>query len=173
MGKKAIGKKAPAKRWTDEEEVALAKSWLTISENPDVGNAQKRDGFIEKKWNGFYQQASMNCKSGEADGHVLKKAMSDYKSVVKSKGFPHMQAWELVRYNFLWCDILPADKKGKKICCILLVTGGLNSTNDGIQLIQQRGIPTKNSPSRRKIACFARGERRTHLVNATTTTSLR
>ncbi|KAD3641785.1 hypothetical protein E3N88_31009 [Mikania micrantha] len=33
-------KKPPAKRWSDEEEVALAKSWLTISENPDVGNAQ-------------------------------------------------------------------------------------------------------------------------------------
>ncbi|KAL8195822.1 hypothetical protein R6Q57_025575 [Mikania cordata] len=42
-GKKTIGKKAPAKRWSDEEEVALARSWLTISENPDVGNAQKRD----------------------------------------------------------------------------------------------------------------------------------
>ncbi|KAL8201695.1 hypothetical protein R6Q57_010842 [Mikania cordata] len=35
-GKKARGKKASAKRWTDEEEVALAKSWLTISENLDV-----------------------------------------------------------------------------------------------------------------------------------------
>ncbi|KAL8246145.1 hypothetical protein R6Q59_007361 [Mikania micrantha] len=43
-GKKTIGKKASAKRLTDEEEVALAKSWLTISENPDVGNALKRDG---------------------------------------------------------------------------------------------------------------------------------
>ncbi|KAL8261972.1 hypothetical protein R6Q59_026021 [Mikania micrantha] len=58
-----------------------------------------------KKWNGFYQQASMNRKSGEGDEHVLKKTMKDYKSVVKSKGFPHMQAWELVRYNSLWCDI--------------------------------------------------------------------
>ncbi|KAL8217698.1 hypothetical protein R6Q57_021071, partial [Mikania cordata] len=47
-GKKLIGKKAPAKRWSDEEEVALARSWLTISENPDVGNAQKRDGFYRK-----------------------------------------------------------------------------------------------------------------------------
>ncbi|KAL8214578.1 hypothetical protein R6Q57_004027 [Mikania cordata] len=36
--KKAIGKKAPVKRWSDEEEVALARSWLTISENPDVTN---------------------------------------------------------------------------------------------------------------------------------------
>ncbi|KAL8206164.1 hypothetical protein R6Q57_009715 [Mikania cordata] len=43
-GKKTIRKKASAKRWTDEEEVTLARSWLTISENPDVGNAQKRDG---------------------------------------------------------------------------------------------------------------------------------
>ncbi|KAL8224454.1 hypothetical protein R6Q57_019929 [Mikania cordata] len=41
-GKKAIGKKASAKCWTDEEEVALAKSWLTISENPNVDNAQKK-----------------------------------------------------------------------------------------------------------------------------------
>ncbi|KAL8264912.1 hypothetical protein R6Q59_023042 [Mikania micrantha] len=48
-GKKPIGKKAPAKRWSDEEEVALARAWLTISENPDVGNAQKRDGFYKKR----------------------------------------------------------------------------------------------------------------------------
>ncbi|KAD5507733.1 hypothetical protein E3N88_15436 [Mikania micrantha] len=43
-GKKAIGKKAPGKCWTDEEEVALARSWLTIYENPDVGHErlQKR-----------------------------------------------------------------------------------------------------------------------------------
>ncbi|KAL8200023.1 hypothetical protein R6Q57_011362 [Mikania cordata] len=113
-GKKAIGKKAPAKRWTDEEEVALAKFWLTISENPNVGNAQKKDGLYRKvidhfhqlmkdnsrtldqiyskwndlnsamkKWNGFYQQASMNRKSGEGDEHVLRKRMKDYKSVVK------------------------------------------------------------------------------------------
>ncbi|KAL8246441.1 hypothetical protein R6Q59_007657 [Mikania micrantha] len=137
-GKKAIEKKAPAKRWTDEEEVALARSWLAISENPDVGNAQKRDGFYikvtdhfhqlmkdnsrtvdqiyskwndlnsaVKKWNGFYQHASMNRKSGEGDEHVLKKAMKNYKSVVKSKGFPHIQAWEMVRDNSLWCDIPP------------------------------------------------------------------
>ncbi|KAL8196162.1 hypothetical protein R6Q57_025162 [Mikania cordata] len=45
--KRPQGRKA-AKRWSDEEEVALAKSWLTVSENPEVGNAQKRDGFYRK-----------------------------------------------------------------------------------------------------------------------------
>ncbi|KAL8232552.1 hypothetical protein R6Q57_002330 [Mikania cordata] len=135
--KKPIGKKAPAKHWSDEEEVALARSWLTILEIPDVGNAQKRDGFYrnvtehfhylvkdksrtvdqiysklnymnssKKKWNGFYQQASMNRKRGEWDEHVLKTAMKNYKSIVKSKGFAHIQAWEMVRDNPLWCDIL-------------------------------------------------------------------
>ncbi|KAL8231761.1 hypothetical protein R6Q57_001539 [Mikania cordata] len=120
--KRPQGRKA-AKRWSDEEEVALAKSWLTVSENHEVGNAQKRDGFYRKitdhfhelmkdtsrtvdqiyskwgdlnaamkKWNGFYQQASMSRKSGEADNDVLKKALKDYKKVVKSKGFPHMSA---------------------------------------------------------------------------------
>ncbi|KAL8247676.1 hypothetical protein R6Q59_008892 [Mikania micrantha] len=144
-GKKAIGKKAPAKIWTDEEEVALSRSWLTISENPDVGNAQKRDCFYRKvtdhfhhlmkdnsrtvdqiysKWNdmnsamkklnGFYQQASMNRKSGEGDEHVLKKAMKNYKSVVKSKGFSHIQAWEMVRDNSLWCDIPPSQSTTKR-----------------------------------------------------------
>ncbi|KAL8232409.1 hypothetical protein R6Q57_002187 [Mikania cordata] len=131
-GKKPMRKKAPAKCWSDEEEVVLARSWLTISENPDVGKAQKRDGFYRKlffnivtdhfhhlmndksrtvdqiysKWNnmnssikkcnGFYQQASMNRKSGEGDEQVLKKAMKNYKSVVKSNGFAHIQAWEMV-----------------------------------------------------------------------------
>ncbi|KAL8232443.1 hypothetical protein R6Q57_002221 [Mikania cordata] len=146
-GKKPIEKKAPAKRWSDEEEVALARSWLTISENPDIGNAQKRDGFYRKvtehfhhlvkdksrtvdqiyskwndmnssmkKWNGFYQQASMNHKSGEGDEQVLKKAMKDYKIMVKSKGFAHIQAWEMVRDNPLWCDIPPVGctRKGKR-----------------------------------------------------------
>ncbi|KAL8217755.1 hypothetical protein R6Q57_021128 [Mikania cordata] len=136
--KRPQGRKA-AKRWSDEEEVALNKSWLTVSENPEVGNAQKRDGFYRKvtdhfhelmkdtsrtvdqiyskwgnlnaamkKWNGFYQQASMSRKSGEADNDVLKKTLKDYKKVVKSKGFPHMSAWELVRDSPLWCDIPPA-----------------------------------------------------------------
>ncbi|KAL8261731.1 hypothetical protein R6Q59_025780 [Mikania micrantha] len=126
------GKKAPAKRWSSEEEVALARSWLTISENPNVGNAQKMDGFYKKltdhfhhlmkdnsrtvdqiyfkwndlnsamkKWNGFYQHALMNRKSDAGDEHVLKKAMKNYKNVVKSKGFPHIQAWEMVRDNSL------------------------------------------------------------------------
>ncbi|KAL8223001.1 hypothetical protein R6Q57_020400 [Mikania cordata] len=54
-----------------------------------------------KKWNGFYQQASMNRKNGEGDEHVLKKAMKNYKSVAKSKGFTHIQAWEMVRDNSL------------------------------------------------------------------------
>ncbi|KAL8213700.1 hypothetical protein R6Q57_003149 [Mikania cordata] len=131
-GKKPIGKKALAKRWSDEEEVALARSWLTFSENSDVGNAQKRDDFYRKaikhfhhlvkeksrtvdqiyskwndmnssmkKWNGFYQQSSMNRKSGEGDEQVLKKAMKNYKSMVNSKGFAHIQAWEMVRDNSL------------------------------------------------------------------------
>ncbi|KAL8247134.1 hypothetical protein R6Q59_008350 [Mikania micrantha] len=130
-GKKAIGKKASAKRWTDEEEVALAKSWLIISENPDVtghfhqlmkDNSRTLEQIYSKwndlnsamkKCNGFYQQASMNRKSGEGDEQVLKKAMKDYKSVVKSKGFPHIQAWELVRYNSLWCDIPPVGCKSQ------------------------------------------------------------
>ncbi|KAL8259973.1 hypothetical protein R6Q59_027926 [Mikania micrantha] len=60
-----------------------------------------------KKWNGFYQQASMNRKSGEGDEHVLKKVMKNYKSMVKSKGFAHIQAWEMVRDNSLWCDTPP------------------------------------------------------------------
>ncbi|KAL8251563.1 hypothetical protein R6Q59_035256 [Mikania micrantha] len=60
-----------------------------------------------KKWNGFYQQASMNRKSGEGDEQVLKKVMKNYKSVVKSKGFAHIQAWEMVCDNSLWCDIPP------------------------------------------------------------------
>ncbi|KAL8208434.1 hypothetical protein R6Q57_007846 [Mikania cordata] len=45
-----------------------------------------------KKYNGFYQHASMNRKSGEWDEQVLKKAMKNYKRMVKSKGFAHIQA---------------------------------------------------------------------------------
>ncbi|KAL8246601.1 hypothetical protein R6Q59_007817 [Mikania micrantha] len=125
--KKPIGKKAPAKRWSDEEEVALARSWLTISENPDVTEhfhhlVKDRSKTVDqiyskwndinasmKKWNGFYQQSSMNRKSDEGDEHVLKKAMKTYKILVKSKGFGHIQAWEMVRDNPLWCDIPPVD----------------------------------------------------------------
>ncbi|KAL8231736.1 hypothetical protein R6Q57_001514 [Mikania cordata] len=45
--KRPQGRKT-AKRWSDEEEVALAKSWLTVTENPEVKNAQKMDGFYRK-----------------------------------------------------------------------------------------------------------------------------
>ncbi|KAL8267320.1 hypothetical protein R6Q59_004664 [Mikania micrantha] len=61
--KKAIGKKALAKRWTDEEEVALARSWLTISENPDVGNAQKRDCFYRKVTDHFHHLMKDNSRT--------------------------------------------------------------------------------------------------------------
>ncbi|KAL8243098.1 hypothetical protein R6Q59_009356 [Mikania micrantha] len=44
-----------------------------------------------KKWNGFYQQCSMNRKSGEGDEQVLKTAMKNYKILVKSKGFDLIQ----------------------------------------------------------------------------------
>ncbi|KAL8268605.1 hypothetical protein R6Q59_002403 [Mikania micrantha] len=60
-----------------------------------------------KKWNGFYQKASMNRKSGKEDEQVLKKVTKNYKIMVKSKGFAHIQAWEMVRDNPLWCDIPP------------------------------------------------------------------
>ncbi|KAL8238824.1 hypothetical protein R6Q59_015391 [Mikania micrantha] len=55
-----------------------------------------------KKWNGFYQQFSMNRKNGEGDEQVLKTAMKNYRMLVKSKGFAHIQAWEMVRDNPLW-----------------------------------------------------------------------
>ncbi|KAL8228062.1 hypothetical protein R6Q57_015646 [Mikania cordata] len=94
--KRPQGRKA-AKRWSDEEDVALAKSWLTVSENPEVtdhfhelmkATSRTVDQIYSKwgdlnaamkRWNGFYQQASMSRKSGEADNDVLKKALKDYK----------------------------------------------------------------------------------------------
>ncbi|KAL8227539.1 hypothetical protein R6Q57_015123 [Mikania cordata] len=62
-GKKTIGKKASAKRWTGEEEVAWARSWLTIYENPDVGNAQKRDDFYRKITDYFHQLMKDNLRT--------------------------------------------------------------------------------------------------------------
>ncbi|KAL8244886.1 hypothetical protein R6Q59_011144 [Mikania micrantha] len=62
-GKKPIAKKASAKRWTDKEEAALAKSWLTISENPDVGNAQKMDGFYRNVTDHFHQLMKDNSRT--------------------------------------------------------------------------------------------------------------
>ncbi|KAL8240933.1 hypothetical protein R6Q59_014288 [Mikania micrantha] len=55
-----------------------------------------------KKWNGFHQQVLMNRKSSEGDEQVLKKAMKNYKILVKSKGFGYIQGWEMVRDNPLW-----------------------------------------------------------------------
>ncbi|KAL8249334.1 hypothetical protein R6Q59_006202, partial [Mikania micrantha] len=115
-GNKPIGKKAPAKRWSDEEEVALARSWLTIYENPDVGNAQKKDGFYRKITDHFYhlmKDKSMTVEQiyskwnnmNSSMKKCFEKCMKNYKSLVKSKGFAHIQAWEMVRDNSLWCDI--------------------------------------------------------------------
>ncbi|KAL8267512.1 hypothetical protein R6Q59_004856 [Mikania micrantha] len=39
--------------------------------------------------------------------------MKNYKSVVKSKGFPHIQAWEMVRDNSLWCGIPPVGSQSQ------------------------------------------------------------
>ncbi|KAL8224754.1 hypothetical protein R6Q57_017311 [Mikania cordata] len=62
-GKKTIGKKTPTKRWAVEKEVALSKFWLIISENPDVGNAQKMDGFYRKVTDHFHQLMKDNSRT--------------------------------------------------------------------------------------------------------------
>ncbi|KAL8188582.1 hypothetical protein R6Q57_029870 [Mikania cordata] len=76
----------------------------------------------------------MNRKSGEGDVHVLKKAMKNYKSVVKSKRFPHMQAWELVRYNSLWCDIPPVGCESQSTTKRSKPNESIGSTNAQINL---------------------------------------
>ncbi|KAL8193930.1 hypothetical protein R6Q57_026172 [Mikania cordata] len=108
--KKPMRKKTPAKHWSDEEEVTDHFHHFMNDKSRTVDQIYSKWNDMNssmKKWNGFYQQASMNHKSGEGDEQVLKKTMKNYKSVVKSKGFAHIQAWEMVRDNSLWCDIPP------------------------------------------------------------------
>ncbi|KAL8208691.1 hypothetical protein R6Q57_008103 [Mikania cordata] len=102
--KRPQGRKA-AKRWSDEKRLLWPNLGLLFLKIPKLGMPKKgmvTDHFHElmkdtsrtvdqiyskwgdlnaamKKWNGFYQQASMSRKSGEADNDVLKKTLKDYK----------------------------------------------------------------------------------------------
>ena len=46
--KKAFSTKAPREVWPPEQEAALAKAWVQISESKKYGNEQKSDGFWKR-----------------------------------------------------------------------------------------------------------------------------
>ncbi|KAL8232492.1 hypothetical protein R6Q57_002270 [Mikania cordata] len=102
--KRPQGRKA-AKRWSDEKRLLWPNLGLLFLKIPKLGMPKKgmvTEHFHElmkatsrtvdqiyskwgdlnaamKRWNRFYQQASMSRKSREADNDVLKKALKDYK----------------------------------------------------------------------------------------------
>ncbi|KAL8226588.1 hypothetical protein R6Q57_016420 [Mikania cordata] len=83
--------RAPEKRPQHEEEVALAKSWLTVSENPEVGNAQKRDGFYRKVTDHFHELMKDTSRTGRVRRHRV-----EWRKVGKSD-VPLTWQWEEVR----------------------------------------------------------------------------
>ncbi|XP_022041024.1 glutathione S-transferase T3-like [Helianthus annuus] len=121
------GGKADRQNWTKKQEEALAKAYVHCSLNKTKGNQQKLDGFWKKvlehynatvggstqtvhqvrsKWkpmqgklnlfNGFWHQADRLRHNGSDDTYVRKQALKDYQKRHRG-GFPHVEAWEVVR----------------------------------------------------------------------------
>ncbi|GJZ99621.1 ribonuclease H-like domain-containing protein [Tanacetum coccineum] len=77
--------------WTTEEEIALAKGWLAVSENGKDGNAKKKQGF----W----------CEeSGTGDEDYVQKAMIHYE-IETGVPFKLRHCWEILKDRPKWQEI--------------------------------------------------------------------
>ena len=66
-GKKKVGTKKPRETWTEEQEVALAKAWVQVSECKKFGNDQKCDSF----WNRILEHYTTTLGSTSRTFHGL------------------------------------------------------------------------------------------------------
>jgi hypothetical protein len=122
-------------RWTPEEEVALAQSYLNISEDANVGNAQRRKKFwarvlqdfiqrlggsdrtthqLNSKWRDlnnrvslFYGLYNNNCNNrGSGQSEVdVMNVTHEQYRAVKKKAFTSLLVWDAVKEHPRWAPI--------------------------------------------------------------------
>uniref|UniRef100_A0A7N0TLK1 No apical meristem-associated C-terminal domain-containing protein n=1 Tax=Kalanchoe fedtschenkoi TaxID=63787 RepID=A0A7N0TLK1_KALFE len=82
-------------KWTAEEEEMLISTWLTISNDSVIGNAQTRGSF----W---------------GDNQIIEAARLNWKNAHKKKEFPYMHIWEMVKDEPKWAAQIEAQNASKK-----------------------------------------------------------
>ncbi|PWA54701.1 myb-like domain, Myb/SANT-like DNA-binding domain protein [Artemisia annua] len=112
--------------WTPDEEEALAKAWIKISVDRDVGDRQTKDGFwrrvhmhfkslmprternkdqLNSKWNPMHtlsrRSTSRLKESGCDDLQVYERAQLDFEKQYK-KAFAHTKAWRILKDQEKW-----------------------------------------------------------------------
>ncbi|PWA46385.1 myb-like domain, Myb/SANT-like DNA-binding domain protein [Artemisia annua] len=101
--------KKPANNWTSDEEEALAKAWIKISVDRDVGDRQKKEGFWGRVTKHFKtlvprtQRTHHQLNSKWTPMHQMIQAFNGYyiqAKRLKGSGCDDLQVYETVQYDF-------------------------------------------------------------------------
>nr|GEY92655.1 hypothetical protein [Tanacetum cinerariifolium] len=125
-------------RWLPDEKTLLAKCYVAVFEDKNVGKAQAKDTFwyrvlnefnrlnfqkrtmdmLSNKWNTLnhncqkfspiYKRCSCLTKSGENELDIMKRAQTIYRDENKNTQFSQEDAWEVLRGHSKWDSPLPA-----------------------------------------------------------------
>ncbi|GKC83528.1 hypothetical protein Tco_1139245 [Tanacetum coccineum] len=140
---KRVPRKRPAKKSKDvevpDEETLLAKCYVAVSEDRNVGMSQPKDTFWYRvlnefnrlnfqkrtkdmlsskcntlnhnyqKFNAIYKRCSRLTKSGESELDVMKQARAAYRDKNKNSTFAQKDAWKILRKHVKWDAPAPVD----------------------------------------------------------------
>ncbi|GJR83335.1 putative reverse transcriptase domain-containing protein [Tanacetum coccineum] len=98
--------------WTTEEEIALCKGWLAVSQNSKHGNSRKQDGFWCEtvrpsvvRFCGIYNNIiRMGPESGVGDADYVQRARIHYE-IDTELPFKLRHYWEILKDHPKWQEI--------------------------------------------------------------------
>ncbi|XP_042460375.1 glutathione S-transferase T3-like [Zingiber officinale] len=85
--------------WTKVEDEVLARSFVTISDDPIIGNDQKADAFWGRvyRFNANYNSIYSSYRSGHSDEDILRFAYEKYLSENNGVAFNLEHVWRIVK----------------------------------------------------------------------------
>ncbi|KAM0009358.1 putative No apical meristem-associated domain-containing protein [Helianthus debilis subsp. tardiflorus] len=108
-------------KWTKEEEYALTRAFVDISEDEETGEHRDKDSIsskwtdINNKCHGFqkvFQRNYDNRPSGEGDVVVLTKSLEEYERT--KCPFTYYKCWELLRKSTKWAVVNPMTSSSRR-----------------------------------------------------------
>ncbi|GKA88953.1 hypothetical protein Tco_0810765 [Tanacetum coccineum] len=95
-------------RWKPGEETLLAKCFIAVSEDRNVGKSQSKERF---GIGAIYKRCSRLTKSGENEVDLMKRARGIYRDENKNNAFNHEDAWAILQKHSKWDapDLAPVD----------------------------------------------------------------
>ncbi|XP_021985586.1 uncharacterized protein LOC110881719 [Helianthus annuus] len=98
--------------WSKNEEYVLARAWLDISEDHEVGELRDKDS-ISSKWTDInqkchqfqevFQRTRNKWDSGQNDTGILTRALKEYNQT--GGVFTYLNCWELLRGSPKWSNV--------------------------------------------------------------------